>query len=640
MIYNKKIEIFLLYLMVFYLLVCFCSCENEEVKDENEKEKRIDKNDGIYCEDEYCERVVNEEVNNDIRIDEMDEDGLICGENSRLIKKDLENYILALKNTRTQLRKYWEQDFTEFEEYDFDKMLFDKGNYNEQEENKEILFWPRYKEGDYDEIEIDAFDRCQLIEEELSSETSILTEEEKENIFTTEEVGEIQNKNFNKIINPTKEDYLYKNITYINHESLYKITGYPHDDYLSLERIDRNTMRTKAFQKKFNYNLKHFYEFDLLESYSYPQFFICNDDEYEFISKGTVRSYNASPDENGQLIIESRRDFIFEVLSVDSLMVTRTTHSSIVFFDCNFWFPYRPAWKYKRSGATPVSFEYNDDLTIEYYDKAIILAARTNAVTYFHILVDELPMLFFPILKNVIMKYDDVPILVSHDPAKYKMVNEWFDYFGIDKTRLHKVQLNSTNGYFVNHAIIPISSEMKSPHPTLLHYSRSVIFRELGLSQFITDEDDPYIVVVKRAFRGIYAKDGRYDINRAITNHDEMMEKLKLAFPSETFVEFIGNLTQPETAKLFNKAKIIIAPHGAGTANIVYAASNSLLLEINTVERTVMSMYALSRSLGMGYFSIFPPDTNHKNPITTLNIDDVVRNVKIMLYTFEETRNF
>jgi hypothetical protein len=89
-----------------------------------------------------------------------------------------------------------------------------------------------------------------------------------------------------------------------------------------------------------------------------------------------------------------------------------------------------------------------------------------------------------------------------------------------------------------------------------------------------SEESDDWILVVRR--RG----------GRSIRNHDDMMASLLATFPNETWYVFDeGNLDGKFPAagmpqwRVFSRAKIVIAPHGAGLANIMACPPGTHILE-------------------------------------------------------------
>ncbi len=94
-----------------------------------------------------------------------------------------------------------------------------------------------------------------------------------------------------------------------------------------------------------------------------------------------------------------------------------------------------------------------------------------------------------------------------------------------------------------------------------------------------------------------------------------MITTLKNKFPCEVFFEFRENLTIPEYANLFSKAKIVIGPHGAGLSNVVFTEplikknynvrKRKAMIEFNVYDVVQLKAYSrLALITGMRYYGL------------------------------------
>ncbi|MFP4007427.1 MAG: glycosyltransferase family 61 protein [Spirulinaceae cyanobacterium] len=91
-------------------------------------------------------------------------------------------------------------------------------------------------------------------------------------------------------------------------------------------------------------------------------------------------------------------------------------------------------------------------------------------------------------------------------------------------------------------------------------------------------------------------KTARY---RKVLNEDKVWEILKnLGFKT---VELEG-LSIEGQAAIFNQAKIIIAPHGAGLTNLVFCAPGTKVIEIYSPNYVNVCYYSLCQELGLDYY--------------------------------------
>ncbi|CAB1118775.1 unnamed protein product [Ectocarpus sp. CCAP 1310/34] len=70
---------------------------------------------------------------------------------------------------------------------------------------------------------------------------------------------------------------------------------------------------------------------------------------------------------------------------------------------------------------------------------------------------------------------------------------------------------------------------------------------------------------------------------RGLRNNNEVKEALKTNFPSFSVVEFFGTGSVRDQLKTFATAAMIIAPHGAGLANMIVAPLHTPVLEIGAL---------------------------------------------------------
>ncbi|CAB1100997.1 unnamed protein product [Ectocarpus sp. CCAP 1310/34] len=71
---------------------------------------------------------------------------------------------------------------------------------------------------------------------------------------------------------------------------------------------------------------------------------------------------------------------------------------------------------------------------------------------------------------------------------------------------------------------------------------------------------------------------------RGLGNNDEVRDALIQNFPDHDVVEFFGTDPIREQLELFATASVIVAPHGAGLANIVVSPLHTMVLEIGPIE--------------------------------------------------------
>merc|ERR1719506_364388 len=71
----------------------------------------------------------------------------------------------------------------------------------------------------------------------------------------------------------------------------------------------------------------------------------------------------------------------------------------------------------------------------------------------------------------------------------------------------------------------------------------------------------------------------------------------------KTFHLFVGAaLSIAQTIQLFREARIVVAPHGAGLANVIFCGNGSAVIELPIQETHGRDMAHLSRAVGLDYW--------------------------------------
>ncbi|MCC8468105.1 MAG: glycosyltransferase 61 family protein [Rickettsia endosymbiont of Eriopis connexa] len=141
---------------------------------------------------------------------------------------------------------------------------------------------------------------------------------------------------------------------------------------------------------------------------------------------------------------------------------------------------------------------------------------------------------------------------------------------------------------------------------------------------------------LKKDLRDIFIKDNskvydkiyisrKYASTRKIVNEEELIEKIeKLGF-NIIYLE----LSSPyEQAQLFNKAKIIVGPHGSGFANLIFAAPKCKVVEIDHGTTPSRSFYKrMANYMSCDYYPFYVDQTTeeHLEDDIKINIDEFIK---------------
>ena len=80
---------------------------------------------------------------------------------------------------------------------------------------------------------------------------------------------------------------------------------------------------------------------------------------------------------------------------------------------------------------------------------------------------------------------------------------------------------------------------------------------------------------------------------RSVTNHEDMMTGLKLAFDHEYEVVDLeaAALTTRDQASVFSRSDVLIAPHGSGLSNAIFLQEGSTVVELLPWEYPNLTFY-------------------------------------------------
>ena len=91
--------------------------------------------------------------------------------------------------------------------------------------------------------------------------------------------------------------------------------------------------------------------------------------------------------------------------------------------------------------------------------------------------------------------------------------------------------------------------------------------------------------------------------NRVLLNETEVFTYLRRKFPDVKWVVF-DSLSVEDTAKLFAKAAIIFAPHGAGLTNMIFSPPDTRIIECMPIEFPNMCYWNMSQMMKNPYTMI------------------------------------
>ena len=91
--------------------------------------------------------------------------------------------------------------------------------------------------------------------------------------------------------------------------------------------------------------------------------------------------------------------------------------------------------------------------------------------------------------------------------------------------------------------------------------------------------------------------------------------------------------TLDEQISILSNARLVVAPHGAGLTNILYAEPGAHLYELSSASYTASCYQTLAQAVGIGYTnSVFQATSGDgHNTVWSADVDEVARNTEARL---------
>lgn len=213
-----------------------------------------------------------------------------------------------------------------------------------------------------------------------------------------------------------------------------------------------------------------------------------------------------------------------------------------------------------------------------------------------------------------ILSQESTHDLTVHVHAKNAFTIQFLQLFGIAEAQLIAGSVHATE------LLLPESISCGNTPAYLLHELRSAIFRTI----LIQDPDEGHrdkcsIVVVKRA-------------SRRILNHPALVAAMQSSFRQCHVKEHRGHETVREQLEMVSSASAIVAPHGAGLANIIACRRGTLVFEFLNGKKDTHIMYmVMALKLGLRYIGLPVVGSGAKNTDKTVDIPHTVTQMQAYL---------
>jgi capsular polysaccharide biosynthesis protein len=206
-------------------------------------------------------------------------------------------------------------------------------------------------------------------------------------------------------------------------------------------------------------------------------------------------------------------------------------------------------------------------------------------LNYYHCLLEELPN----ILK--IQKFDQtLPIICSYNNTYVKSI---FDYFNIKNPII-----SSDRPFDIDELFLTTPIKCGNPSGEDLNLIRNYL-KENKQLKFDQKTNIGILIFRKEQLRNL-------------VNVVEVYEMLLNEFPTIDW-QIFDSLSFSETVNLFNNAKIIIGPHGAGFANMIFSPNNTKIIELMPVSEPNIVYYDVASMLDFDYYCMPIQDSGKQN---------------------------
>jgi hypothetical protein len=209
---------------------------------------------------------------------------------------------------------------------------------------------------------------------------------------------------------------------------------------------------------------------------------------------------------------------------------------------------------------------------------------------YFHFFTEVLPNALF--LTNTGVKY---PIFCRTS----KFTEPAFRWFGITNEIVSSLPPLKTK------QVVPIYVECGNPSFQKIRLLRDVIESKVHF----------------KSTHGILI---RRHGSRELLNEEEVFNFFQKKYPELTWVIF-DVLSIEDTATLFSKAAKIIAPHGAGLTNMIFAPKGTEILEFMPASDPNLCYWHLSEMLGHSYTMLPVPCNKQNSMIVDISLFEMLK---------------
>jgi capsular polysaccharide biosynthesis protein len=239
----------------------------------------------------------------------------------------------------------------------------------------------------------------------------------------------------------------------------------------------------------------------------------------------------------------------------------------------------------------------------------LLVSASSSNFNYYHFLFD-----FLPKLLHYKDKFDDIDAIVINGPRP-----SW---------QLRILSLLEVNKKIVvmNNLYSIVSKKIYAPsYLSLISHPNRLVVDTISQLKHLKDSSG-----LSKGLKFLYVS-RQAQSSRRILNHQEFNSLLKPYGFEEIRAE---EYSFQQQIFLFSNAEIVIGPHGAGLANIVFCQKNTKIIEIKPINFYNDTFENITRILGLEYYS-FTSSSIKLNDNMVVNLDQFSNLLRRMINTDE-----
>jgi len=240
---------------------------------------------------------------------------------------------------------------------------------------------------------------------------------------------------------------------------------------------------------------------------------------------------------------------------------------------------HEPGHFFERAGSTAPMPGARGALPNEHFD-ALASTIQKYGHMYYHFVAEGLPK--FVMLRNAGLP-EGTKVLTYGMPFEA----EFLDRLGFDDADL--VPYDTDKTYSADVLFMPTPTPRITPPLEALESVREA----LGVRVLPEEERDLVIYCTREG-----------STSRDVSNEDEVLKTLAEEFPNNELVVYRGGQSLDDVISLFERAKVIAGPHGAGLTHLLFAAPGTHVLEFLHMKEPPMMFWHMSRALGLDYWML------------------------------------